>query len=228
MDHLAFYKRNESLKEQVSGIRISNHRPYTAYFLTDEVSLNRLMFQNPENVLLYYFTEVLGDEDRQQISRIKKQHQNLRLVLCSHANNALEAWRMPVFHFETYPVTGEKVKFAYNKWTESNTDDGQEEVFKTDEGITRIKHRDIAYIQAAGNYTMVHYKTDKCLVLTRQLGTFAYLSENNPSFQRLHRSLMLNIDNIINCHNEKIHFKGITKPLEVSPMLEAKVKSILL
>lgn len=227
MDHLAFYKRNESLKDQISGIRISNLRPYTAYFLQDEASINRCMVQISDKVLLYYFAETLNAEDKQVLSKLK-QYQNLSVVLCSQADNALDAWRMPVFHFESYPVTGEKVKFAYNKWTEMDTDDGHEEIFKTDEGITRIKHNDIAYIQAAGNYSMVHYKSDKCLVLTRQLGTFAGLCDQDPVFQRLHRSLILNMKNIVNCHNNRIFFKGITKPLEVSPMLESKVKGLLL
>jgi hypothetical protein len=228
MDHLAFYKKNESLKEQISSFRISNHRPYTAYFLMDEPSLNRLLFQNQDNILLFYFAELLGDEDKQMLARLKSLYQNVSIALCSQTENALISWRMPVFHFEPYPITSEKVKYAYNKWVEMQADEAKEEIFKTDEGIKRIKHQDIAYIQAAGNYTMVHYKSDKCLVLTRQLGTFNELTENNPNFQRLHRSLILNMDAILNCHNNKVFFNGLNKPLEVSPMLESKVKSILL
>lgn len=228
MDHLAFYKKNESLKEQISSFRISNHRPYTAYFMHDEESLLKWMQQANEDAVLYYFAEQMTEEDKQIIQRAGKRNQNLSITLCSHADNALDAWRMPIFHFEAYPITSDKVKFAYQKWVAFKSDEGQDEVFKTDEGILRIKHRDIAYIQAAGNYTMVHYKPDKCLVLTRQLGTFSYLVEKFPNFQRLHRSLILNMNTVINCHNQKITFDGLTKVLEVSPMLESKVKGILL
>jgi len=228
MDHLVFYKRNESLKEQISSFRITNHKPYTAYFIQDEATLNKWIQGAHENIVLYYFSEYITDEDRNLIHTVSKQNQQLSIVLCSHANYALEAWRMPIFHFEAYPITSDKIRYAYTQWVKTHADVGLEEVFKSDEGLIRIKHKDIAYIQAAGNYTMVHYKPDKCLVLTRQLGTFSYLMEKFPNFQRLHRSLILNMDTVINCHNHKINFDGLTKALEVSPMLESKVKGILL
>ena len=227
MDYLAFYKKNESLKEAISQFRFTYSRPYTQYFIRDLIHLEQLVAGIDDQVLLFYFSEKINVEDQIFLQSLASAHKHVKIVLLSDESIALKAWRMDVFHFDSYPVVSEKLSFAYHKWEKSREITDQEMVIKTDEGIMKIKHSDILYLQAAGNYTMIHQSSDKCLVLTRQLGTFSELIDGFDYFQRVHRSLILNFRNVKACKNSSVHFYKSQKPLEVSQLLEVKVKKIL-
>lgn len=228
MDYLAFYKKNESLKEAVSQFRFTYSRPYTQYFIRDIEQLGNLVSGLDDEVLLFYFAEKISDEDHLNIQSIASSYRHVKIVLLSEQSLALKAWRMDIFHFDAYPVISEKLAFAYHKWEKSNEDIHEELAIKTDEGIVKIRHTDILYLQAAGNYTMIHQAGDKCLVLTRQLGTFSELTDGFAYFQRVHRSLVINFQNIKACKNNAIYFYKSQKPLEVSQLLESKIKKMLI
>lgn len=228
MDYLAFYKKNESLKEAVSQFRFTYSRPYTQYFIRDIEHLENLVASIDDEVLLFYFAEKMSEEDNANIQSIASSLRKVKVVLLSDLNLALPAWRMNIFHFEAYPVISEKLAFAFNKWEKSKEDIHEELAIKTDEGIVKIRHTDILYFQAAGNYTMIHQAGDKCLVLTRQLGTFSDITDGFAYFQRVHRSLVINFQNIKACKNNAVYFYKSQKPLEVSQLLESKIKKMLM
>lgn len=228
MEYLGFYKKNESLKETISQLRFTYSRPYTQYFIRDLAHLDQLASDVEGPFLLFYFAENMNDEDHQFIQTFTTANRQVKIVLLSDERIALKAWHMDIFHFDTYPVLSEKLSYAYRKWERSLLSIDQELIIKSDEGIVKIKHSDILYLQAAGNYTMIHQSGDKCLVLTRQLGTFSELTEEFNYFQRVHRSLIINFQNVKACKNGSIHFYKGQKPLEVSQLLESKVKKILM
>jgi len=228
MDHLAFYKRNESLKETVSQLRFTYARPYTQYFIRDIEQLERLLAGMDETILLFYFTEKMTKNDQDVLQLLSGSYKNVKIVLLSETTFALNAWRLNIFHFDAYPVMSDMLTFAYHKWEKSLDNADEELTLKTDEGIVKLKHRDILYLQAAGNYSMIHQSGDKCLVLTRQLGTFSELYEQFSRFERVHRSLILNFENIKACKNNMIYFHRSQKPLVISPLLESKIKKMLL
>ncbi len=228
MDYLAFYKKNESLKEAVSQFRFTYSRPYTQYFIRDIEHMEHLVSGIDDEVLLFYLAEKMSEEDNVNIQNIVSAHRHVKIVLLSDQSLALKAWRMKIFHFDAYPVVSEKLGFAYQKWERSKEGIHEELAIKTDEGIIKIRHSDILYLQAAGNYTMIHQAGDKCLVLTRQLGTFSDLTDGYNYFQRVHRSLVINFHNVKACKNNAVIFYKSQKPLEVSQLLETKVKKILM
>ena len=228
MDHLAFYKKNESLKETVSQLRFTYTRPYTQYFIRDVEQMERLLTEIDDTVLLFYFTEKMTSHDQDVIQLLSASYKNVKIVLLSENTFALNAWRLNIFHFDAYPVMSDMLTFAYHKWEKSLDNADEELTLKTDEGIVKLMHRDILYLQAAGNYTMIHQSGDKCLVLTKQLGTFSELYEQFSRFERVHRSLILNFENVKACKNSMIYFHKSQKPLAISPLLESKVKKMLL
>ncbi len=228
MDYLAFYKKNESLKEAVSQFRFTYSRAYTQYFIRDIEHLEHLAAGIDDELLLFYFVEKMNEEDKVIIQSIASSYRHVKIVLLSDENMALRAWRMNIFHFDAYPVLSEKLAFAYQKWERSRENTSEELAIKTDEGIIKIKHSDILYLQAAGNYTMIHQAGDKCLVLTRQLGTFSDLTEGFSYFHRVHRSLIINFQNVKACKNSAVHFYKSQKPLVISQLLESKIKKILM
>ena len=230
MEHLIFYKHNESLREVISTLRFSNEVPYTQYFITNVQQIDACISENVDDCLLFYFAEQLVPSDFKAIQDIQENHKGVKIVLLSDPQYALKSWRLPIFHFETYPVVSDMLYFAYDKWVKSkfNPLSNEELTVKTDEGIVKINHKDIMYLQAAGNYTMIHSRGDKCLILTRQLGTFSELSDQYAYFKRIHRSLIVNFTNVKACTNSFVHFYKSNKPLQVSNLLESKIKKILL
>jgi LytTr DNA-binding domain len=226
MDHLAFYKRNESLKETISQLRFTYSRPYTQYFIRDLDQMEHLLSEIDDTILLFYFTEKMTGTDQDAIQLLTATHKNIRIILLSESTFALKAWRLNIFHFDAYPVMSDML--TYDKWEKSIDNADEELILKTDEGIVKLKHRDILYLQAAGNYTMIHQSGDKCMVLTRQLGTFSGLNEQFQRFQRVHRSLILNFENVKACKNNMVYFHKSQKPLSISPLLESKIKKILM
>ena len=73
------------------------------------------------------------------------------------------------------------------------------------------------------------YKMDgKSVIQTRQLGMFDFLTEKDLNFQRMHRSLIVNIRNISSIGNGKIVFKGGLNEMIVSTNLETKMKRVLM
>jgi DNA-binding LytR/AlgR family response regulator len=230
MQHLIFYKQNESLREVISQLRFTYDAPYTQYFITNISQLDACVTENVEDCLLFYFAEQLFPSDFKALQDIQETHKGIKIVLLSDPQYALKSWRLNIFHYDAYPVVSDMLYFAYHKWVKSkfNTNSDEELILKTDEGIVKINHSDIMYLQAAGNYTMIHYRGDKVLILTRQLGTFSELSDNFIYFKRIHRSLIVNFSNVKACTNAMVHFYKSNKPLQVSNLLESKIKKILL
>lgn len=230
MDYLIFYKKNESLKDSLSKVRLNDSASYTQYFIKDINQLKGIEEIQSNNTLLFYFSEDLTENDKEAIERIQRESPQIKIVLFSDGKYALEAWSMDVLHFEAYPVMSDMLVYSYFKWQRSSFDTHslKELTVKTDDGIHKILLKDIHYIQAAGNYTMIHHGNQKCLVVSRQLGTFSDLYENEPNFCRVHRSIILHCQNVSHCQDTKVHFRNGCKPLQVTPLLETKIKKLLL
>lgn len=228
MDHIIFYKEGVSLKEQISGIRISNQRIYTQYFPIDRRELDHLLENGSVSYLLYYLAPGLNDEDKSYLRRINYDHERVKIVLFSDASNALDAWRMQVFHFDTYPVKSNQLEIAFRKYFSFHTSKEKVLKVKNDSGVFKIPYRNISFLHAAGNYTMIYQKSDKSLLITRQLGTFTEIEKIDPYMIRVHRSMIINFRNIDRCIANKIYFFDCKKPLTISSSLEAKVKRILI
>ncbi|HMQ08883.1 MAG TPA: LytTR family transcriptional regulator DNA-binding domain-containing protein [Saprospiraceae bacterium] len=228
MDHIIFYKEGISLKDQISGIRITNQRIYTQYFPIDKRELDYLLENGSVNYLLFYLAPELNDEDISYLRRINSDHERVKVVLFSDAINALVAWRIQVFHFDTYPVISNQLEIAYRKYVSFHVSKEKVLKVKNDSGVFNIPYRNISFLHAAGNYTMIYQKSDKSLLITRQLGTFTELEEIDPYMMRVHRSMIINLGNIDRCIASKIYFFDCKKPLNISSSLEAKVKRILI
>lgn len=230
MIHLVFYKKHESLREVISNFRFSESTEYTQYFIRDIRQIQQISDEADGDILLFYFTEHVLEDDKSAIQEITASYPQISICLLSNPKFALEAWSMNILHFEAYPVKGEGLLFAYHKWLRRlfSEEQGKELSIRTDEGVHKFLYKDIVYLQAAGNYTMIHYGKDKCLVVTRQLGTFEGLCQEDKRFMRVHRSIILNISAIRQCKSGFVLFRSSVKPLAVSQMLESKIKKIIL
>lgn len=230
MDYIIFYKKNESLRESLSKIRLNESAVYTQYFIKDIRQIKEIKEITNEKVLLYYFAENLTEKDKESIQNIAQENPRIKIVLFSDRSYALDAWSLDIMHFDVYPVVSNAIVYAYNKWQKSMFEGNElkELTVKTDEGIHKLMYKDIHYLQAAGNYTTIHYGLSKCLLLSRQIGTFSELYENEPNFKRVHRSLIINFQNVKSCSDQCVTFRNMSKSLSISQLLENKIKRILI
>jgi hypothetical protein len=227
MDHLVFFKENQSFKEIIDQIRLSYTRPYTTYFPVKFEQIAKVL-QKSNDLVLFYFAEDLTDMDRIRIKNLSVDHPGIKICLLAHEQFALSAWKLQVFHFEEYPVSASKIATAYKKYVQLNGGEAKELVIKEDGATVKIPFSAINYLMAAGNYTMIHQKNDKTIVQTKQLGTYEYLCEKDVNFNRVHRSLIVNLGNVNSIGNKQVQFYNTTKPLQLSEPLEAKLKREIL
>lgn len=227
MDHLVFFKENQSFKEIIDQIRLSYTRPYTTYFPVKFEQIAKVL-QKSNDLVLFYFAEDLTDLDRIRIKNLSVDHPRIKICLLAHEQFALSAWKLQVFHFEEYPVSASKIATAYKKYVQFQGGEAKELVIKEDGTTLKIPFSAINYLMAAGNYTMIHQKNDKTIVQTKQLGTYEYLCEKDMNFNRVHRSLIVNLGNVNSIGNKQVHFYNTTKQLQLSEALEAKLKREIL
>jgi len=227
VDTLIFYKEKENLKETIQQIRFSQQRPYTLHFAESKQTLqNQLKAET--TAILFYFSSQLNQQDRIFIQTIHNQCPAVLVCLCSSPTYALDAWKLDVFYFLDFPVTGQKLKFAYQKYIRIIAEVSDQFSIKTSEGVVKIPFRDLQYLKANGNYTSIYIKKKKPLLITKQLNQFMFLTEQDSKIQRMHRSFIFNLRNIKTVGKKEIIFYGSVESLAISQSLAIKLKQELL
>lgn len=92
-------------------------------------------------------------------------------------------------------------------------------------GIKLIETKDIKYLEASGNCTMIYFNDGKRYLDTRTLKI--YESILNPAhFYRIHKSYMLNLDNLKEYINEDGHF-AVLKDSKLLPVARNRVAAFV-
>lgn len=227
MDKLIFYKEEGFVNEKIKSIRFSYQRDFESHIFSKSSELISYVKTYPSS-LIYYFTNQLTTKDRILISNLKLSYRDLSITLCTNKAYALDAWKMRVFDFIEHPVDNLKLINSYKNYIAVDTDQNNEFVLKTKEGIRKISYRYINYFKANGNYTSINLIKDKSILQTKQLQKYEYITESSPQFHRVHRSLIINLKNIKEVGGQIIKFYQTDKSLKVSKSLEVKIKQILL
>lgn len=227
MINLIFYKKGENLKPKVEDIHFSTRKRLKLLFPTHPIELETLILKKKARGLLYYFDPYPMDEGFSWLTHYSDYDPDLKISLFADEQFALKAWQAGLFHFEPYPALSSRIVFTFRKYSKHTEEEVSTYSVRSPEGVFNLKTRDIHYVHAAGNYTLIHMRNDKNMVLTRQLGTYADLLEIAPAFERVHRSLILNKSAVRECSNQKLFFYHSEKPLDISAALESKLKKIL-
>ena len=227
MDTIIIYKEGESLKEKLSMFRFSYQRKYRLLFVKHYQQLSSIL-NDVDTALLYYFKEQIDQNDRIQLKALGLNYPNIKVSLCSNTSNALAAWKLNLFHFLEYPVMSDDLLESYKRFVTNQGGDNRELVLKNDGELVRVPFDNLCYLQASGNYTIINHKQDKNIVLTKQLGTFEDITEQDLNINRVHRSLIINLKNIKSIASGQVHFYQCAKPLSISTALESKLKKMLL
>jgi DNA-binding LytR/AlgR family response regulator len=227
MINIAIYKEGVNLKSEFVDRPLSIAEKHTLFFCAKyEMILN--LVKNDQADIIMYFTDQLQDTDRDNLKRIVEISPSTKLILYSDAAHALQAWKMDMFHFDDHPIDLDKVKRSFNKYVRTIQIESHNVLsLRLSDGTHNIPFKDIRFLLASGNYTFIHYESDKNLLITKQIGQFDFLSEKNRFFQRIHRSLILNMSTIKSVEDQQVYFFNCQKPLDVSASLAQKIKKIL-
>ncbi len=227
MDHILIYKKGVSLKSKFADRMLAITEKYALYFCTSHDQIIHQINIEKASMMMYFVDEVKG-EDSEFLRKIALHRNDLYIVLFSEAQYALDGWKMDMFHFDDNPIDFDKIKRAYAKYIHAKNPGNKYSLsIKQSEGTFNVPFHEIKYLHASGNYTFIHYAEKQNFLITKQIGQFDFLCEKDTSFQRVHRSLILNIKNIKAIKDQSIYFFNGEKPLEVSMTLIAKIKKMM-
>lgn len=91
----------------------------------------------------------------------------------------------------------------------------------TAEGIHLIKTEDILYCKASSNYTEVHTKSGKMILVSKSLGRFDLLLDDK-AFIRPHKSYILNTSSVVCFGDNIVLYNGETIPVSRRSRKEVK------
>lgn len=154
-------------------------------------------------------------------------NQPLIVITSSHTEYAIEAYELNVIDFIAKPITEERFGKTIQKIKEySNIKNSikleeQNEIslenkdyfyIKDSSEFIKVHYNDILYMESLGNFTKIHVQTGKnpvCLVGLKQLET----ELPTDKFARIHRSFIVNIDQITSIFGDEIKIGEITLPI---------------
>ncbi len=224
MINIAIYKEGVNLKAEFVDKPLSISEKHTLFFCT-KYDMILLLIKNEQADIIMYFSDDLDNNDTTYLKRLADISPKSKLVLFSNASQALNAWKLDMFHFDEHPIGMDKVKRAFHKYLKLfQNEEHNVLTLKLNDGTHNIPLKDIKFLHASGNYTFIHFESDKNLLITKQIGQFDFLMEKNKFFHRVHRSLIVNLATVKAVDDSRIHFFNSDKHLDVSASLAQKVK----
>ena len=181
-----------------------------------------------DEFLLFYFTNEVLQKGRLEIVQILKTWNKCHFCLCTKSVYALDAWKLDVHSFLEFPIGVKRFIDAYRKYISVDSSNSKELTIKKSDGLVRIPYQSINYIKAAGNYSFIYLDDDTKVMQTKQIGKYIFLVENTLQFERVHRSMILNLAKVEAIKENKLVFYKGESMCPVSKSLASKIKSLLL
>lgn len=139
------------------------------------------------------------------------------ILTTSHAEYALDAYELNVIDYLVKPVSLPRLLKALEKVKSiSNSKDhisaGRDYFFiKKDSVLTKLPIKDILWIEALGDYVTIHLKEQKFILHATLKAIEGKLPANK--FVRVHRSYIVQIDNIKTVEDTTIFINEISIPI---------------
>lgn len=220
------YSGKVSIQQQLDeGIKI----PYLSEVkVVKDFSNMKVELAKSDSKMLFLVEDAVDTKLRMFIRNLKRSFPELPICLVSKPSLALYAWKMDLFHFDVPPLTETKISKAITKFISSSKNRGKSLSFKTKDGLLRVLLNQILYIKASGNYSEFYIQGDKKIIQSKQLNKFEALLCSQNNFERIHRSFIINLNNIKKIEGDKIMFYKNETALAVNQNLLAKIKRKIL
>jgi len=214
MDYIFFYAENEDkIKSVLSQLNLDPQRSPKKI----PISNNKILYKEivgKKEPLLYYIEDSIADKDRIILNSLNSRIDDLKICLVSKESSALIAWEYDLFDFKKTPATVRNFKETYHKYSRNLGRVFNYIPLKTSEGLFKLPVRDINYLQAQEQYTMIHRNIGEQYKLeSKNIGYFVKMLEGNKHLKKVHRSYMINVSNIRSINEKEITFYGKGKTL---------------
>jgi len=180
--------------------------------------------------VLYY----MPDNSPEEVLKLRKQLQRYgssNFVLASEKLEAsLLAWRLNCLYFILMPLNTVELKKAIARHQEEQTAQKTEQniQFRDEQGIHNVRVSDILFIKADGNYSHLHLKDDKRMVVSKQIQFIDQMLSDDASLVRIGRSFMINLSAIRKIEKGLIGFYESSNQLKLSAVYIKRVKKLFI
>jgi len=184
-----------------------------------------------ENVILIHIQE-LNLEQRKFIWQLKINFPHSILVFCSKDYTVANfAWQSQAAFFMPIPTSRRALALMVQKIEEKRKLPKPKIKLNYQGGFDLVNAEDICFCEGDGNYTTIHLKNSKSILLSKKLKVIYQKLLSFPEIIRLGKSYIVNTDNIIKVDDNKLYFKGqnIEKTsFQLSPIYIKRLKEYLL
>jgi len=215
-----FVNFNDTIKEQLKKSTIV-HKHSLKLLQREDVNSKDL------EGLIFYYLENRDDQNLMFIKEIQKENKiNVKLVLVSSSLEiAVLAWRLNCFYFIQLPLNLIEIYKCIQ-----NANERTSFSFQLKDGISThyINENEVNFLRANGNYTSLHLKEGKSILVSKKIKYFDSLFSEIPGIVRIGKSFMLNIKHIKKVDKQNIHFLGTNaEQLKLSNLYISRINKLL-
>jgi len=184
-----------------------------------------------ESVVMIHIQE-LNLEQRKFIWQFKINFPQSLLVFCSKDYLVANfSWQSQAVFFLPLPASRRAVALMIKKIEEKRKAPKLKIKLNYQNGFDLITADDICYCEGDGNYTTVHLKNSKSILMSKKLKVIFQKLSPFPEIIRLGKSYIVNTDNIIKVDENKVYFTGQNTDklkFQLSPIYIKRLKEHLL
>jgi DNA-binding LytR/AlgR family response regulator len=206
---------------------------------TGKINLVRINFlhelnkidSEQESIILIHIQE-LNLEQRKFIWQFKINFSQSLLIFCSKDYMVANfSWQSQAVFFLPLPASRRAIALMMKKIEEKRKTPKLRIKLNYQGGFDLVNSDDICFCEGDGNYTTVHLKNSKSILLSKKLKVIFQKLSPFPEIIRLGKSYIVNTDNIIKVDDNKVYFKGQNTEkvkFQLSPIYIKRLKEHLL
>jgi DNA-binding LytR/AlgR family response regulator len=184
-----------------------------------------------EIVIIIHIQE-LNLEQRKFIWQFKINFPQSLLVFCSKDFLVANfSWQSQAVFFLPLPASRRAIALMMKKIEERRKTPKLKIKLNYQGGFDLVNSDDICFCEGDGNYTTVHLKNTKSILLSKKLKFIYQKLSPFPEIIRLGKSYIINTENIIKVDDNKVYFSGQntnTLKFQLSPIYIKRLKEHLL
>ncbi len=182
-----------------------------------------------EAKLIFYYVPSNDANANLELRKLVEQFGHLNIVPVSeHLEVSLMAWRLHCLYFILMPMSKLEFKVVFQRWKQINAPEENEHFlqFRDEQGVQKIKSKEILVVKAEGNYSHLFLQNGKDLLVSKQIQFIDQMLEENPAIVRIGRSFMINLSLIKSVRQNEVGFTNSEYRLKLSPTYTRRVKKL--
>ncbi len=182
---------------------------YSPFFLVADKNDLWSHLKNDFEQLVFFAPKYFELNDRIFLKKLNEQYPDLKIVFCSKAEFALDAWNFNLFQFLAFPITHEAIQRTIKKHlTSLNQHSNKRLILRDQQKITQWDPNHLLYCKGGGNYSELLFINGSRMVVTRKLKELESFFSPFPGIERVGKSFIINLKSIKALQKNTISFLG--------------------